>query len=145
MKLDDIKKKKTEIGLKYAMLARLEDELEHRKKEIEEKIEYLSLVDIIISIVKERHIIEEAEARKKMKESDDLSLDEIRIISVEDLGLSTRACRSLMYAKVKTLDDVIKLIERKQLKTIKNIGDKTQEEIVQRISYLTGVDYSPYL
>ena len=54
-------------------------------------------------------------------------------VSVLDLGVSTRASNSLMRAKLKTLNDVIKFCNEHKITEILNLGKNSGTEIFEAI------------
>lgn len=58
-------------------------------------------------------------------------------VPIKNLGLSARAEHALERAHIKTADELVRLAAEDRLSEIRNIGAKTIEEILNRISVLT--------
>lgn len=59
--------------------------------------------------------------------------DQELIMSVQDIGLSTRATHALLWQNIKTLNDLIRAVETTDLKKFHYIGKTTVNEIMKKL------------
>lgn len=64
--------------------------------------------------------------------------DDFKRILIEDLDLSARSYACLKRAKVNTLYELIDLISRENLKNIRNLGNKSHDEIKEKVEQYIG-------
>ena len=66
---------------------------------------------------------------------------DLNMLSIDKIGLSTRAMNALHRSKVHVVGDMLKLTED-QLYKVRNLGGKTVSEIMEKIKELQNADFS---
>lgn len=64
------------------------------------------------------------------------------ILNIEDMELSVRAYNCLSRAKIKTSKDIEDAIKSGTLASVRNLGRKTYDEVLERMDKLFGTHYS---
>lgn len=62
-----------------------------------------------------------------------------------DLSFSVRVFNCLARSNIHTVHDLIQFIEDGKLLSIRNLGKKSADEIIQKLKEYNGIDYSKYL
>lgn len=62
-----------------------------------------------------------------------------------DLSFSVRVFNCLARSNIHTVHDLIQFVEDGKLLSIRNLGKKSADEIIQKLKEYNGIDYSKYL
>lgn len=71
-------------------------------------------------------------------------LAEVLEMDIGDMDLSVRSYNCLKRFGCKTLGDVVNAAKSGELKGVRNMGEKSANEVIERIYFLTGKRYSLY-
>ncbi len=99
------------------------------KRALDLLVEEFSLLAKLLRLKAEEGVLEKEVLREMVS-------GEEREVSVEDLELSVRALNCLKRARINTVRDLVEIIRTRpeDLKKIKNLGQKTYEEILEKVN-----------
>ena len=99
------------------------------KRALDLLVEEFSLLSKLLRLKAEEGVLEREVLRETVG-------GEERDISVEDLELSVRALNCLKRARINTVKELVEIIRTRpeDLKKIKNLGQKTYEEILEKVN-----------
>ncbi len=115
------------------------NDLKKNISKLEARQRELTILVNNLEMIVERKKKEETENKGVARKTDGI-LEDIRI---EELELSARSFNCMKRSGVSTLGNLIQLAESGKMLKVRNFGNQSCREVLQKILSLTGIDYTP--
>ena len=114
-------------GVELHDLEKIEEQIAEKKQRISESLEEIKKIEE-----------ENGQKLKTLELTKQIKMDELA-----ELDLSVRSFNCLRRANCKTIDQVIELFENGTIWRVRNLGKKSIDEIIEKISDIYNIEFKP--